>query len=272
MGNILSLITRHFLKMQFPNFSLNGRIALVTGGSRGIGRAIALALAHAGADVAISGRTTSQLQDTTGEINVLGRKALAVTADVSKVQNIEKMIDTVVKEFGKVDILVNNAGINKRTPSLEMTEELWDSIIDTNLKAAFFCSQAAGRHMLKQKKGKIINIGSLTSQIGMATIVPYGASKTGILGLTRALAAEWARYGINVNAIGPGYHETDLTRPLLQNKEWRAKLDPRIPLGRVGTTEDLMGVAVFLASDASDYVSGEIIYVDGGFLSGWNWT
>jgi NAD(P)-dependent dehydrogenase (short-subunit alcohol dehydrogenase family) len=258
--------------MQFPNFKLDGRVALVTGGGRGIGRAIALALAHAGADVAISGRTTSQLQSTAEEIRGLGRKSLAVTADVSKLQDIENMVRTVVNEFGRLDILVNNAGINKRVPSLEVTEELWDSIVDTNLKGTFFCCQAAGRVMLKQGKGKIINICSLTSQIGMTTIAPYGATKTGILGLTRSLAAEWARHGINVNAIGPGYHETDLTRPLLENKAWMEKLLPRIPIGRVGTTEDLMGVAVFLASDASNYISGEIIYVDGGFLSGWNWN
>ncbi|HWP49381.1 MAG TPA: glucose 1-dehydrogenase [Candidatus Limnocylindrales bacterium] len=258
--------------MQFPSFDLNGRVALVTGGGRGIGRAIALALAHAGADVAISGRTTSQLQETAEDISKLGRKSLAVTADVSKLQDIENMVHTVVSEFGRLDILVNNAGINKRVPSLEVTEELWDSIVDTNLKGTFFCCQAAGRIMLKQGKGKIINICSLTSQIGMTTIAPYGATKSGVLGLTRSLAAEWARYGINVNAIGPGYHETDLTRPLLENKAWLEKLMPRIPIGRVGTTEDLMGAAVFLASDASNYVSGEIIYVDGGFLSGWNWN
>ncbi len=258
--------------MQFPSFDLNGRVALVTGGGRGIGRAIALALAHAGADVAISGRTTSRLQNTAEEINKLGRKSLVVTADISKLQDIENMVRTVVNEFGRLDILVNNAGINKRVPSLEVTEELWDSIVDTNLKGTFFCCQAAGRIMLKQGKGKIINICSLTSQIGMTTIAPYGATKSGVLGLTRSLAAEWARYGINVNAIGPGYHETDLTRPLLENKAWMEKLMPRIPIGRVGTTEDLMGAAVFLASDASNYVSGEIIYVDGGFLSGWNWN
>lgn len=258
--------------MQFPNFKLDGRVALVTGGGRGIGRAIALALAHAGADVAISGRTISQLQSTAEEISGLGRKSLAITADVSKLQDIENMVRTVVNEFGRLDILVNNAGINKRVPSLEVTEELWDSIVDTNLKGTFFCCQAAGRVMLKQGKGKIINICSLTSQIGMTTIAPYGATKSGILGLTRSLAAEWARHGINVNAIGPGYHETDLTRPLLENKAWMEKLLPRIPIGRVGTTEDLMGVAVFLASDASNYISGEIIYVDGGFLSGWNWN
>ncbi|MCI0529763.1 MAG: glucose 1-dehydrogenase [Nitrospira sp.] len=258
--------------MQFPNFNLNGKVALVTGGGRGIGRAIALALAHAGADVAISGRTLSQLQGTAAEINGLGRKSLAIQADVSKVQDIETMVSAIVKQFGTLDIRVNNAGINKRFPSLEVTEELWDSILNTNLKGTFFCCQAAGRVMLKRGKGKIINICSLTSQIGMTTIAPYGASKTGVLGLTRSLAAEWVKHGINVNAIGPGYHETDLTRPLLENKAWMEKLMPRIPIGRVGTTGDLMGVAVFLASEASDYVSGEIIYVDGGFLSGWSWT
>jgi len=247
-------------------------VALVTGGGRGIGRAIALALAHAGADVAISGRTLSQLQDTATEIHGLGRKSLTVVADISKLQDIENMVSTTAKEFGKIDILVNNAGINKRVPSVEVTEELWDSILDTNLKGTFFCCQAVGKLMLKQRKGKIINICSLTSQIGMETIAPYEASKTGVLGLTRSLAAEWSKHGINVNAIGPGYHETDLTRPLLENKAWLDRLMPRIPIGRVGTTEDLMGAAVFLASDASDYVSGEIIYVDGGFLSGWSWT
>lgn len=247
-------------------------MALVTGGGRGIGRAIALALAHAGADVAISGRTLSQLQDTATEIHGLGRKSLTVVADISKLQDIENMVSTTAKEFGKIDILVNNAGINKRVPSVEVTEELWDSILDTNLKGTFFCCQAVGKLMLKQRKGKIINICSLTSQIGMETIAPYEASKTGVLGLTRSLAAEWSKHGINVNAIGPGYHETDLTRPLLENKAWLDRLMPRIPIGRVGTTEDLMGAAVFLASDASDYVSGEIIYVDGGFLSGWSWT
>jgi 2-deoxy-D-gluconate 3-dehydrogenase len=258
--------------VQFPNFNLNGKVALVTGGGRGIGRAIALALAHAGADVAISGRTLSQLQSTAAEINGLGRKSLTITADVSKLQDIENMVNATAREFGKIDILVNNAGINQRAPSIEVTEELWDSVIDTNLKGTFFCCQAVGKIMLKQGKGKIINICSLTSQIGIMTIAPYGASKSGVLGLTRSLAAEWAKHGINVNAIGPGYHETDLIKPLMENKAWMERVMPRIPIRRIGTTEDLMGVAVFLASDASDYVSGEIIYVDGGFLSGWSWT
>ena len=170
----------------------------------------------------------------------------------------------------RIDILLNAAGVNRRFPAEEVPEEVWDTILDTNLKGTFLCCQAVGKVMIRQGGGKIINIGSLTSQIGIGTIAPYSASKGGVLQLSRALAGEWARYGINVNCIGPGYFKTEMTQDLFKNKSWVEKALSRIPMKRFGKVEDLIGAAVFLASDASDYITGGIIFVDGGFLGCWS--
>ncbi len=255
--------------MKFPSFDLTGKVALVTGGSRGIGRCIALGLANAGADVAICGRTEKTAKNTATEIENLGRKSLPIKADVSKVADINRMVADTTEEFGHIDILVNAAGLNARMPAVQYTEEQWDFILDANLKGTFFCCQAVGKMMIKQNKGKIINIGSLTSGIGLPTVAPYAASKGGVLQLTKTLAIEWAKYNINVNCIGPGFHKTDLTQPLFGRPEWTERLLTMLPMNRPGTPEDLIGTAVFLASDASDYLTGQIIYVDGGFLAGW---
>jgi len=255
--------------MKFPNFDLTGKVALVTGGSRGLGRGIALGLANAGADVAICGRNKETAKNTADEITELGRTGLAIKADVSIVSDINNMVEQVIDKFQRIDILVNSAGTNYRMTALEMTEERWDAIIDVNLKGTFFCCQAAGKIMIQQNKGKIINIGSLNSTIALPTVGPYGATKGGVHILTKALAIEWAPYNINVNCIGPGFYNTDLARPLFETPGWQEKLLDMIPMNRPGVPEDLMGMSVFLASEASDYVTGQTIFVDGGFLAGW---
>jgi len=250
-------------------FSMEGKVALVTGGGRGLGRGLALALAAAGADVAVAARTRTQLEEAATELERLGRRALPVVVDVRDPHSISAMVETVVEEMGGLDVLVNAAGVNRRVPSLKLTPEIWDEIVDTNLKGTFFASQAAARVMAERGGGKIINIASLTSQLGLPQRVPYTAAKAGVLGLTRALAVEWAPYNIQVNAIGPGYFRTEMTEPLFRDPEWVKRLLSRIPAGRVGVPEDLAGAAIFLASKASDYITGQIIYVDGGFLAGW---
>lgn len=256
--------------MKFPTFELTDKVALVTGGSQGLGRGIALGLANAGADVCICARTEERVENTATEIENMGQRSIGIRADVSKFSDIEDMFKQITDTFGRIDILVNAAGTNQRMPSLELTEEVWDKIVDVNLKGTFFCCQAAGKIMAKQKKGKIINIGSLTSAIGIATIAPYSATKGGVLQLTRVLALEWAKYNINVNCIGPGYYQTELTQPLFDNPKWVESVLDQIAMDRPGLPEDLAGTAVFLASDASDYLTGEIIFVDGGFLAGWH--
>lgn len=256
--------------MKFPTFDLTDKVALVTGGSQGLGRGIALGLANAGADVCICARTEERVKNTAAGIEKIGKRSLGIKADVSKLSDIKKTFEQIIDTFGRFDILVNAAGTNQRVPSLKVTEELWDKIINVNLKGTFFCCQEAGKLMVKQKKGKIINIGSLTSAIGIATIAPYSATKGGVLQLTKVLALEWARYNINVNCIGPGFFKTELTAPLFTKPEWVEKMLDQVAMDRPGVPEDLIGTAIFLASDASDYLNGEIIFVDGGFLAGWH--
>jgi len=246
---------------------LDGKIAIVTGGSRGLGRGMALALAEAGADVVVASRTLSALKEVSQEIEDKGRKSLSVELDVCNLSSINQMVDKVLDEFGRIDILVNNAGMNIRKPAVEVTEEDWDKIVNTNLKGAFFCAQAVGKVMIKQKRGKIINIGSLTSKIALPNMAPYAATRGGILQLTKSLAVEWAKYNINVNAIAPGYFKTGQTAPLFADKKWVEETLKKIPLGRTGVVEDLGGIVVFLASEASDYITGQMIFVDGGWLA-----
>ncbi|HIE37636.1 TPA: glucose 1-dehydrogenase [Candidatus Bipolaricaulota bacterium] len=248
-------------------FSLEGKVALVTGGSRGLGRGIALALARAGADVAVASRNARALEGVAREIRGLGRRGIAVTADVAQVKEVRKMVAEALSAFGRLDILVDAAGVNQRTPSLEVTEALWHFIVDINLKGTFFACQAAAEAMREGGGGSIINIASLLSGVGIPTLAPYAASKAGVVGLTRVLAAEWGPHGIRVNCIAPGYFRTDMTRALFEDPDWYARLRRQVPLGREGFPEDLAGVAVFLASDASAYLTGQVIYVDGGFIS-----
>jgi NAD(P)-dependent dehydrogenase (short-subunit alcohol dehydrogenase family) len=245
-------------------FSLEGRRALVTGASRGIGRAIAEGLAGAGADVAIAARNTEALKDCAKTINGLGRFAHPILMDVSDVGSCRRGVSEAAEKLGRLDILVNNAGVEQVCSSLDIEEDLWDRIIDTNLKGAFFVAQAAARLM---KGGAILNLCSLTSERGIPTAVPYGSSKTGLVGMTRALAVEWAPLGIRVNALEPGYFRTALTEAFYQNSAWQLAMLANIPMQRFGELDDLVGASVFLCSDAARYITGICLPVDGGTLA-----
>jgi NAD(P)-dependent dehydrogenase (short-subunit alcohol dehydrogenase family) len=253
--------------MTNPSFSLSGRKALVTGASRGIGEALAVGLAKAGADVAVAARELSALAAVETAITAAGCKSRAIAVDVRDTGAIRAGVDRAVQALGGLDILVNNAGVEEVRDSLAVDEALWDRIVDTNLKGAFFCAQAAARIMAVAKGGAIINVCSLTSEVGVPTAVPYGSSKSGLLGMTRALAAEWAANGIRVNGIGPGYFRTDLTEVFYQNAEWQQAMLAKIPLRRFGRLEDLVGATVFLCSDAAAYITGQCLYIDGGYLA-----
>jgi 2-deoxy-D-gluconate 3-dehydrogenase len=247
-------------------FDLQGKTAIVTGGGRGIGRSIALALAEAGANVAVTSRTEQELKSVADEITAFSRKAYYAAADVRDKMAISAFVEEVISKEGKVDILVNGAGTNRRLPFLEITEEDWDFVMDINLKSVLFATQAVIPHMKKQQYGKIINIASLTSEIGFNNMTAYGASKGGVSQITKALAVEFARDGILANAIGPGYFKTEMTKVLFEDEQKVDWMLSRIPLKRTGDVEDLQGTAVFLASDASNYITGQTIYVDGGWL------
>lgn len=253
--------------MVLEKFSLKGKTAIVIGASRGLGQGMARALAEAGADLALVARTVSSLDELAEEVRGLNRKCLILPNDVSKASEIQIMVNRVIEAFGKIDILINSQGTQVRKPAFEMTEQDWDGLMSVNLKSVFFSCQAVGREMTKQGKGKIINIASLTSVIGLPNISIYGASKGGVAQLTKALAVEWAPHHINVNAVLPGYYKTALTEDLFKNEEKAKWVLSRIPLGRTGLPEDLAGTVVFLSSEASDYITGQILPVDGGWLS-----
>ena len=252
-------------------FGLEGKVALVTGAGRGLGRAMALALGQAGADLALVSRTKEELREVNEKIRALDpeRKVLSVPADLALSDEIPGLVDTVLAEFGRIDILVNNAGRNVRGPAENVAIEDWDGVVDLNLKSAFVMAQAVGRAMIRQGYGKIINTASLTSFIGLPNMVAYCASRGGVAQMTKALAVEWAKYGVRVNAIAPGYFMTKLTEPLFQDPERKKWILSKIPMGRTGDPEkDLSGVVVFLASPASDYITGQIIISDGGWMAG----
>jgi NAD(P)-dependent dehydrogenase (short-subunit alcohol dehydrogenase family) len=245
-------------------FSLKGRRALVTGARSGIGRAIAEALAASGAQVAISGRNEVALARVAQEIGA----ACAIRQDVTQVSDCRRGVEQAAEKLGGLDILVNNAGIEQVKPSLEVDEEIWDRILDTNLKGAFFCAQGAAAAMRAAGTGgSIVNICSLTSYRGIPTAVPYTASKSGLLGMTRALAAEWAPLKIRVNGLAPGYFRTELTEVFYRDTTWQSAMLGKIPQGRFGKLDDLVGAAIFLASDASAYITGQCLGVDGGTLA-----
>jgi 2-deoxy-D-gluconate 3-dehydrogenase len=248
-------------------FRLDGKVALVTGAGRGLGQAMAIGLAEAGADVA--GLDVLSLQETQHQVEALGRRFLAVACNLrdATIDQLNQVVQQVVGEMGRLDILVNNAGIIRRAPALEFTEAYWDDVLQINLKALFFLSQAAARTMVRQGGGKIINVASMLSFQGGILVPSYTAAKSAVAGLTRALANEWAGRGIHVNAIAPGYMATDNTAPLRADAERSQTILARIPAGRWGDPGDLKGAVVFLASAASGYMHGAIVPVDGGWLA-----
>ena len=253
--------------MVLDKFRLDNRVALVTGANRGLGQGVALGLAEAGADVA--GLSRQEPTETEAAVRALGRRFLAVQCDLleASVEDLREVIDRVVAEMGRLDVLVNNAGIIRRSPAFEYPEEDWDATLQVNLKALFYLSQAAAQVMARQGGGKIINVASALSFQGGILVPAYTASKHGVAGVTHALANEWARHNINVNAIAPGYMETDNTAPLRADPARSEAILKRIPAGRWGKPDDLKGVVVYLASPASDYMHGSIVAVDGGWLS-----
>jgi len=257
--------------MLLDEFSLKGRVVIVTGAGRGIGKAISLAFAEAGADIVAAARTEEEIEETCREVKALGRQSLAVPTDVTKAEQVERMVEETISYFKKIDILVNNAGtaVFKTLVSPDgqkMTEAEWHQVIDTNLTSTFLCCRAVGPHMFKQKKGKVINISSISSQKAQADDIPYNVSKAGVDMFTRCLALDWAPYNINVNAIGPGQFYTRLSAKSHEDPDLRERMVACIPLGRVGDVRELSLLAVFLASPASDFITGQIIFIDGGCL------
>ena len=248
-------------------FDLSGRTALVTGSSRGLGRAIAEGLGDAGARLIVNGRNAETLVATADEMRAAGRDVSEAVFDVSDEAAVEAAFARFDREGTAIDILVNNAGIQHRQPMVELKLADWQRVIDTNLTSAFLVGREAARRMIARGQGKVVNIGSLTSELARATVVPYTVAKGGIRLLTKGMAAEWARYGIQANAIGPGYMLTDMNEALVNDEKFDAWVKGRTPAGRWGKPEELVGAAVFLSSAASDYVNGQMIYVDGGMLS-----
>ncbi len=249
-------------------FDLSGRVAIVTGTSRGLGQYMGRALARAGADLIITSRNKDSLYAFTDEIKTLGRRAIPVELDVRDYGSIQRMVEAAHQACGKIDILVNNAGCNVRKPAVEITWDDWNLVLDTNLRGTFFVAQAVARSMIPRGYGRIINIGSVTSVCGYAGITPYCASRGGVKQLTMSLADDWGRHGITVNCLAPGWFETAQNRVLYENKEWVEYLRDRIPLKRPGQPSDLDGAVVFLASEASEYVTGQTLLVDGGISTG----
>ena|SRR6266850_463556 len=254
-------------KMPHQAFDLTGKTAVVIGGTSGIGRAIARGLAEAGADVVPSSRRLEQVKEAAAEIRTLGRRSLEVVSDVSDRASLDQLLNRCIGEFGKVDILINSAGKTKRTPTVDVSDEEWTDILDTNLTGTLRACQIFGRHMLERNYGRIVNIASLTSFVALYEVAAYSASKAAVAMLTKSLAIEWAARGVNVNAIAPGVFRTALNQKLLDDSERGREFLLRTPMKRFGQVEELAGAAVFLASDAASFITGEVLVVDGGFLA-----
>ena len=251
------------------HFDLSGKVALITGGSKGIGKCIAMDLAQAGAKVVIVSRHPEEGRQIAHEIGKSFSPAMALYADISRPDTLLPMVEAAVDRMGKIDILINNAGTNIRKPALNFREDEWDTVLNTNLKGTFFCSQAVAKSMADAGGGKIINISSAAGGKAVPWLTPYSVSKAGIIHLTRALAIEWARYNITVNAIAPSYMETPLTREWLSVPERRDLIAKRSPLNRVGRPTDLTGAILLFASDESNFITGQTLFVDGGSGAGW---
>lgn len=249
-------------------FNLTGKVAIVTGTSRGLGQYFARALARAGADLVITSRDPATLQAFAAEIEAMGRRVRSLALDVRDYASIQTMSDAAAAHFGKIDILVNNAGCNVRKPAMEVTWDDWNLVLDTNLRGTFFVSQAVARHMIPRKYGRIINIGSVTCVAGYAGLGPYGASRGGVKQLTMSLADDWGVHGITVNCLAPGWFKTAQNAVMYENQEWLDYLCDRIPLKRPGKPADLDGAVVFLASDASEYMTAQTLLIDGGISGG----
>ena len=253
--------------MGLASLNLDGKVAVVIGGTTGIGRALSLGLAEAGADVVASARRQEQIESVAAEIEARGRKTLRLASDVADRGSLERLCAAALSAFGKVDILVNCAGKIKRAPTLTFLEEEWQSIVDTNLTGTLRACQIFGKHMLERGYGRIVNIASLNSFVALNQVAAYAASKAAVVSLTRSLAVEWSKQGVLVNAIAPGVFRTDLNADLLDNTPRGKELLLRTPMGRFGRTEEVVGAAVYLASDAASFVTGQTISVDGGFLA-----
>lgn len=250
------------------SFDLSGKVAVVTGTSRGLGQTFARALAKAGADLVLTSRQSESLKPFQEEIQKLGRKALALPLDVRNHDSIKQLVQNTITHYGKIDIVVNNAGCNARKPALDVTWDDWNMILETNLRGTFFVAQEVARHMIPRKYGRIINIGSVTCVAGYAGLAPYGASRGGVKQLTMSLADDWGVHGITVNCLAPGWFKTAQNAVMYEDQEWLNYLCDRIPLKRPGRPEDLEGAVVFLASDASQYITGQTLLVDGGISTG----
>lgn len=254
--------------MNTSMFDLTGKVALVTGTSRGLGQYMGRALANAGADLIITSRRLDSLKPFQEEIESLGRRAFKIELDVTKQESIISAVDTAFQHCGKIDVLVNNAGCNRRKPAMEVTWDDWNFVLDANLRGTFFVSQAVAKYMIEKKYGRIINIGSVTCVAGYAGLAPYCASRGGVKQLTMSLADDWGVYGITVNCLAPGWFKTAQNAMMYENEEWVEYLCDRIPLKRPGQPHDLDGTVVFLASDASEYITGQTLLVDGGISTG----
>ncbi|MBO0962316.1 3-oxoacyl-ACP reductase FabG [Neobacillus sp. MM2021_6] len=248
-------------------FSLRNKTAIVTGGNRGLGRSIALALAEAGADLVVVGRDQNRNEEVVQEIKNLGRNAMGFSVDLSRINSIQQFVQNVQESFGTIDILVNNAGVSATNFALDITEEEWDKVMNVNVKSLFFCSQAVAKAMKQQGGGKMINVSSVVGAVGDVGISPYTASKAAVINLTKSLALEWARFGIRVNAIGPAYIETEMNQEELSNEKVRNKIISKTPMKRLGLPEEITGAILLLASDAGSFITGQTIFIDGGWLA-----
>jgi 2-deoxy-D-gluconate 3-dehydrogenase len=246
-------------------FDLEGKIAIVTGASRGLGKAMAIGLAKAGAIVVVT--DVLDTSETVNEIKKINRESFGLKVDVSNKSVVESMVKQILKKFGRIDILVNNAGILRTSDAEKLDIEDWRKVIDINLTGQFLCAQAVGKHMIRQRSGKIINISSIAGLSGYASSAPYSASKAGVISLTKTLAAEWGKYYINVNAICPGIFATDMTKDYLKDEQFKSMIKTKVPLARYAEPEELIGTVVFLASKASDYITGHSIVIDGGWTA-----